>query len=326
MVLSILMYSPLRMMVLFLEATKCFIPMKYLIAQQMTRSCSYFQKKNIAGRVHLHSTSSSGLVPVVTSNNSSVTVALSHSSIGRQESIQYKLFEPSSSQELHELLLGSIRSWNRPQVGANEGFRQNIQAFTNIWSESELDSLWVGVRRHGKDNWYAMLRDPKLRFSPCRTEMDLAKQWIIEQTKLLGSTPSPSCPNAKPVGIRMPPSFVPPGPGSMTRFLTEPPQISLSNGSLNSQEMLPPRPPQNVTSGLGKGTRLLNQHVRAHRRSQNSENTWGRFKARDSHHSLFQLYPFSMQENLVNSMTNRIARGDPHPLKEMASVIQTAPA
>ncbi|XP_062220730.1 uncharacterized protein LOC133920096 [Phragmites australis] len=54
------------------------------------------------------------------------------------------------------------------------------------WSEEELDFLWIGVRRYGINNWNAMLRDTRLRFSNSRMPEDLAKQWDKEQKKLLG--------------------------------------------------------------------------------------------------------------------------------------------
>ncbi|RZC64323.1 hypothetical protein C5167_008013 [Papaver somniferum] len=58
-----------------------------------------------------------------------------------------------------------------------------------IWSEEELDFLWVGVRRHGKGNWDSILRDPRLRFSRFRDATDLAERWYFERLNLL-NTPS----------------------------------------------------------------------------------------------------------------------------------------
>ncbi|TVU27708.1 hypothetical protein EJB05_19205, partial [Eragrostis curvula] len=60
------------------------------------------------------------------------------------------------------------------------------------WSEEELDFLWIGVRRYGVNNWNAMLRDTRLRFSNSRMPDDLAKQWDKEQKKLLGTDFLPS--------------------------------------------------------------------------------------------------------------------------------------
>ncbi|CAO2210347.1 unnamed protein product [Urochloa humidicola] len=62
------------------------------------------------------------------------------------------------------------------------------------WSEEELDFLWIGVRRYGVNNWNAMLRDTRLRFSNSRMPEDLAKQWDKEQKKLLTSALGPAQP------------------------------------------------------------------------------------------------------------------------------------
>lgn len=54
------------------------------------------------------------------------------------------------------------------------------------WSEDELDTLWTGVRRHGRGSWDAMLRDPRLQFSKTRSAEDLADKWATEQLKIFG--------------------------------------------------------------------------------------------------------------------------------------------
>uniref|UniRef100_A0A0D9WZ32 Protein CHROMATIN REMODELING 4 n=1 Tax=Leersia perrieri TaxID=77586 RepID=A0A0D9WZ32_9ORYZ len=53
------------------------------------------------------------------------------------------------------------------------------------WSEDELDALWIGVRRHGRGNWEAMLRDPKLKFLSYRSIEELALRWISEEQKII---------------------------------------------------------------------------------------------------------------------------------------------
>lgn len=53
------------------------------------------------------------------------------------------------------------------------------------WSEDELDCLWIGVRRHGRGNWDAILRDPRLKFSKYKTLEDLSARWEEEQVKML---------------------------------------------------------------------------------------------------------------------------------------------
>lgn len=65
---------------------------------------------------------------------------------------------------------------------------EKVKGRSNQWSEEELDSLWMGVRRHGRENWDAMLRDPKLHFSEWRVAEDLAVRWDMEQSKLLNGT------------------------------------------------------------------------------------------------------------------------------------------
>lgn len=59
----------------------------------------------------------------------------------------------------------------------------------DIWSEDELDYLWIGVRRHGRGNWESMIQDPRLRFSKYKTAEDLAARWEEEQLKILDGPP-----------------------------------------------------------------------------------------------------------------------------------------
>ncbi|KAK9735777.1 hypothetical protein RND81_04G227300 [Saponaria officinalis] len=84
-----------------------------------------------------------------------------------------------------------------------------------IWSEEELDSLWIGIRRHGRGNWHAMLLDPKLRFAPWRVARDLAVQWDREQCNLFTGQHMPNRRCPKP-----PDAFVHPR-GSLTRDSSE---------------------------------------------------------------------------------------------------------
>ncbi|KAI4298131.1 hypothetical protein L6164_031725 [Bauhinia variegata] len=59
------------------------------------------------------------------------------------------------------------------------------------WSEDELDSLWIGVRRHGRGNWDAMLRNPRLKFSKYKISKDLSVRWEDEQLKIFRGPPFP---------------------------------------------------------------------------------------------------------------------------------------
>eukprot|EP00850_Spirogloea_muscicola_P009873 SM000056S17991 [mRNA] locus=s56:546261:559125:- [translate_table: standard] len=58
----------------------------------------------------------------------------------------------------------------------------------SAWGEEELDILWVAVRRHGKGNWSAMLRDASLPFAVGRKAEGLANRWKIEERKLFGES------------------------------------------------------------------------------------------------------------------------------------------
>jgi len=53
----------------------------------------------------------------------------------------------------------------------------------DAWSDMELDSLWVGVRRHGQGNWEAMLRDPLLFFKG-KTVEHLTQRWMKERLQI----------------------------------------------------------------------------------------------------------------------------------------------
>ncbi|KAK9733500.1 hypothetical protein RND81_04G071300 [Saponaria officinalis] len=56
------------------------------------------------------------------------------------------------------------------------------------WSEDELDSLWIGVRRHGRGNWDSMLGDPRLKFAKFKSPNELASRWEEEQLKILDTS------------------------------------------------------------------------------------------------------------------------------------------
>ncbi|KAF5204706.1 Chromatin remodeling [Thalictrum thalictroides] len=84
----------------------------------------------------------------------------------------------SSLPENHKKVLDNIMM----RTGSSFKKRSKVVA----WSEDELDSLWIGVRRHGKGNWDVMLRDPKLKFSKYRTSEDLSTRWEDELVRIIG--------------------------------------------------------------------------------------------------------------------------------------------
>lgn len=56
------------------------------------------------------------------------------------------------------------------------------------WSENELDSLWIVVRRDGKGNWEAISADPSKPLSRNKFPQELARRWAKEFLKLKIST------------------------------------------------------------------------------------------------------------------------------------------
>lgn len=93
----------------------------------------------------------------------------------------------SSFPENHRKVLENIMM----RTGSGSSNLLKKKSKSDGWSEDELDSLWIGVRRHGKGNWDAMLRDPKLKFSKYKTSDDLSVRWEEEQVKVFQGPPFP---------------------------------------------------------------------------------------------------------------------------------------
>lgn len=93
--------------------------------------------------------------------------------------------------ENHRKVLESIMM--RTGYGSTSFLKNKTKV--DIWSEEELDFLWIGVRRHGRGNWDAMLRDPRLKFSKFKTVVDLSSRWEEEQLKIMDG---PTFPLLKP--------------------------------------------------------------------------------------------------------------------------------
>eukprot|EP00258_Populus_trichocarpa_P037441 XP_024453460.1 protein CHROMATIN REMODELING 4 isoform X2 [Populus trichocarpa] len=77
------------------------------------------------------------------------------------------------------------------RTGSGSSSLYSKKSKVDVWSEDELDFLWVGVRRYGRGNWDAMLRDPRLKFSKYKTSEDLAVRWEEEQLKFLDGSAFP---------------------------------------------------------------------------------------------------------------------------------------
>ncbi|XP_019198835.1 PREDICTED: uncharacterized protein LOC109192590 isoform X3 [Ipomoea nil] len=84
----------------------------------------------------------------------------------------------------HQMILDNIVGRATSLKGNRNRFPEKLES-PMMWSEEELDSLWIGVRRHGRGKWDAMLRDPRLHFFSWRSSRDLAERWEEEQSKLL---------------------------------------------------------------------------------------------------------------------------------------------
>lgn len=100
----------------------------------------------------------------------------------------------------HKVMLDNILSKARAvSVKKRSNFSDGFE-HPNVWSEEELDFLWIGVRRHGLGSWNAILRDPRLHFSSWRSPRELAERWEEEQLNLLRT--KPSFPTNPPVGFK----------------------------------------------------------------------------------------------------------------------------
>ncbi|XP_021772389.1 uncharacterized protein LOC110736479 [Chenopodium quinoa] len=105
---------------------------------------------------------------------------------------------PDQASVRHKLLLDSINTKATSLRGNRNISLDKFEPCPDMWSDEELDSLWIGLRRHGRGNWHAMLLDPRLRFAPWRTAADLEGQWGREQYKLFSGQHVPSSRNLKP--------------------------------------------------------------------------------------------------------------------------------
>ncbi|GLT98846.1 hypothetical protein SLE2022_163230 [Rubroshorea leprosula] len=105
------------------------------------------------------------------------------------------------------------------RTGIGSGSSHRKQSKIDVWSEDELDFLWIGVRRHGRGNWDAMLKDPVLKFSKYRTSDELAAKWEEEEVKILDGSDFPVSKSTKPTKSTKSSSFPIIPDGMMTRAL-----------------------------------------------------------------------------------------------------------
>ncbi|KAK6911259.1 hypothetical protein RJ641_023352 [Dillenia turbinata] len=161
----------------------------------------------------------------------------------------------------HKIMLDNILNRAKAlQIG--QGSFSDI--YKEIWSEEELDFLWIGVRRHGRGNWDAMLRDPKMQFSSWRTGKDLAERWEAEQSRLLGG---PLVSQSTYIGS----SFLSPDHGTafwnhkratQRENSLDETQLSLGDVYAPKDSFVPNRSPLKYAKFKRKGTRFLQKHSR----------------------------------------------------------------
>lgn len=123
----------------------------------------------------------------------------------------------STFPENHKKVLENIMMRTGTGSGSANYFRRRPKG--DGWSEDELDFLWIGVRRHGKGNWDAMLKDPRLKFSRYKTSEDLSTRWEEEQLKILDGSACQVPKSAKQSKLQKSSPFPSLPDGMMTRAL-----------------------------------------------------------------------------------------------------------
>lgn len=108
----------------------------------------------------------------------------------RESFLNLQLFTSDRTQSFSrdKVMLDNILTRARAVRGNRSSFLDKFE-YPTSWLEEELDSLWIGVRRHGRGNWDAILGDRRLHFLPWKSPWDLAERWQVEQSRLLCSMP-----------------------------------------------------------------------------------------------------------------------------------------
>ncbi|KAF8392059.1 hypothetical protein HHK36_022400 [Tetracentron sinense] len=170
---------------------------------------------------------------------------------GIQDVLPQSAMDQNSSFLRHKLMLDSIVTRARALKGSHGILSDKLKGCTTMWSEEELDFLWIGVRRHGRDNWDAMLRDPRLHFSTWRVARDLAERWEEEQSKLLNGT------LIQPLRFLKPPDISPSSNGGLwqktgavgrSETMIDDTQLSLGDVYIQRAENIPKRYAFNLPS------------------------------------------------------------------------------
>ncbi|KAJ0963644.1 hypothetical protein J5N97_028766 [Dioscorea zingiberensis] len=106
--------------------------------------------------------------------------------------VPWLTIDENSSLSRQKQIVESVITGTQMLQERQDSLLEKFRIYSIDWSEEELDFLWIGVRRHGLDNWNTILSDPKLCFLESRTALDLAERWELEQSKLFhGSSSQP---------------------------------------------------------------------------------------------------------------------------------------
>ncbi|XP_057963426.1 uncharacterized protein LOC131154579 isoform X2 [Malania oleifera] len=230
------------------------------------------------------------------------------------------LSSDASSFLRHKVMLDSIITRARALRGNRSSFLDKFELCNSMWSEEELDFLWIGVRRYGRDNWDAMLRDPKLRFSSWRVARDLAERWEEEQFKLMnGSLVSQiNCSKITDLSLDHDKDFLHPSIGIDTENTTDETQLSLGDVYAQKDCSLSKRPLFNFTNNQRNGSKQPQKSVRTTRalhsdcRRGNFNRGFNRFDGKAAPRVDFS--------STSGSSINLTAKGDlPHWLREAVS-------
>lgn len=129
---------------------------------------------------------------------SSSTCSIRHNAHMHNKMAQCLAIDENSSLSRQKQIVESVITGTQILQERQDYLLEKFRRYSIDWSEEELDFLWIGVRRHGLDNWNALLRDPRLCFLESRTAMDLAERWEFEQRKLF------NCSFSQPLNLPRP--------------------------------------------------------------------------------------------------------------------------
>uniref|UniRef100_A0A5B7C4V4 Myb-like domain-containing protein n=1 Tax=Davidia involucrata TaxID=16924 RepID=A0A5B7C4V4_DAVIN len=235
-----------------------------------------------------------------------------------QDAVLQSSLDQTSSLLRHKMMLDNIVTRARALRGNRSSFLDKFDLST-MWSEEELDFLWIGVRRHGRGNWDAMLRDPRLHFSSSRTPRDLFERWEEEQSTLLNGTPASQVKHLRPPDV-----FSEHNSGflhsktAIQRDLVDETQLSL--GDVYAQPGVPKRSPFNLTNVQKNRTRQIQKPVR-NPRTLYSNCNGGKY-SRGMFNQLESNAVLGFESSLTNGpMTSLAAKSNlPHWLREAVSI------